>query len=437
MATNVLQVLFNMSDVAVVGRFAGPEALGSVGSTSILVSLFTGFPIGMGAGVNVVIARFLGMRDERRAGEGVRTAFWLCLAEGLLLALVLFFTAAPFLTLLGTKDVLMAGALRYLRIYAFGLPAMALYNGGAAVLSAKGDTRRPLLFLTGAGILNILMNLAFVILAEMAEASVALASVLSQYTAALLVLLCLLREKGPVRLSFAGPGRAVNGRIARMILSIGLPSALQYSIFAVANLFIQSAVNSFDALVVEGNSAAQNADGFAYDIMAAVYTACSAFMSCNLGARKAERVIRSYLVCLVYSFLAGALIGGLLLLFGPQFLSLFTTEADVIAAGTVRLRIMSMSYAFSAFMDCTIAASRGIDKPFVPTLIVIGGSCLFRILWIYTVFAHFRTIGSLYSLYIVSWTLTAAAEMLYFRHAWKSVRARLGQPVQQRKMRHS
>ena len=201
---------------------------------------------------------------------------------------------------------------------------------------------------------------------------------------------------------------------ARAILALGLPSGIQYGIFALANLFIQAAVNSFPTAMVSGNAAAANADSLVYDAMGAFYTACATFMSQNYGAGNRKRMLRSYWLTMAFSFLAGAVPGLLLFFFGPVFLSLFTTEAEIVAFGMKRLRIMGLSYAFSAFMDCAIAASRGLGKSFVPTVIVILGSCVFRVIWVFTVFAWFGTIESLYLLYIFSWTLTAVAEIVYF-----------------------
>ncbi len=420
MLSNVLQVLFNMSDIAVVGRFAGPEALGAVGSTAILVTLFAGFLMGIGSGVNVTVARYLGARQDRDTSETVHTAFLLTLLIGGLLFAAGFLLTPALLALLGTKDVLMAGAVRYLRIYLVGLPAMAVFNFGNGVLSASGDTRRPLVFLSIAGVLNVLLNLFFVIVCGLAEAGVALASIISQYVSAALILLSLTRRAESFSLHRTllriHPGKA------RQILLIAVPSALQNAIFAVANLFIQAGVNTFDAVVVEGNAAAANADALVYDVMAALYTACASFMSQNVGARRPERVIRSYRISLALSFGVAAVMSAGLVLLGRPFLSLFTTDAAVADAGLTRLRIMGCSYAFSAFMDCSIAASRGLGKTLVPTVIVVLGSCVFRVIWVYTVFAHFHTILSLYLLYIFSWTLTGTAEILYFARIYRRYR---------------
>ena len=418
MLSNVLQVLFNMSDIAVVGRFAGAEALGAVGSTTILVSLFTGFMIGMGSGVNVTVARYLGAERHRDVSETVHTSALLLLITGLLLLALGFAFTPTLLMLLGTKDVLLGGAIRYLRIYLLGMPALALFNFGNGVLSAAGDTRRPLMFLSIAGALNVALNLLFVVGFHMAEAGVALASALSQYVSAGLILLSLTHRDE----SYALHRRLLrlHGDKCRQVLGISVPSGLQNAIFAIANLFIQAGVNTFDAVMVEGNAAAANADALIYDVMAAVYTACSSFMSRNFGARRRERVRRSYTLCLGLSFGIAAVMSGLLVVFGRQFLSLFTKEAAVAEAGLIRLRVMGCSYAFSALMDCTIAASRGLGRSLAPTIIVILGSCVFRVIWVFTVFAHFHTILSLYLLYIFSWTITGVAELMYFLRCYRA-----------------
>lgn len=417
MATNVLQVLFNMSDVAVVGQFAGPEALGSVGSTSILVSLFTGFLIGMGSGVNVVVARYIGARHDQDVHEAVHTSLILSLIVGVIIMALGFLFTPAMLSMLGTKPVLMAGAVSYLRIYCLGMPAMAVFNFGNAVLSAAGDTKKPLYFLSMAGVINILLNLFFVIVCHLAAAGVALASIISQYISAALVILSLRRSGSVVRLERSM--LRIEPHKAKQVLSLSIPAGLQNAIFAIANLFIQAGVNSFDELMVEGNAAAANADALVYDVMAAIYTACSSFMSQNYGAGKPDRVKKSYFIALAYSFGVGLVLGGSLFIFGRQFLALFTTEGTVIDAGMKRVGVMGFAYCISAFMDCTIAASRGLGKTVVPTVIVVLGSCVFRVIWVYTIFAHFHTIPSLYLLYPCSWTLTAIAEIVYFIHAYK------------------
>ncbi len=417
MLSNVLQVLFHMSDIAVVGRFSGSLALGAVGSTVTLLLLFTGLLIGMGSGVNVIVARFAGAGDRQNLRRTVHTAFWVSLGYGLLVSLLGFLLCPLLLSLLNTKEELMEGALLYARICLIGMPAMALYNFGNGVLSAIGDTRRPLIYLSVSGGLNVLLNLFFVIVCQMGVAGVALASILTQYLSAALILCNLFRSREAHGLSLRE--LTVSPERARELLVLGIPAGLQNSIFAIANLFIQAGVNSFDTVMVEGNSAAANTDALVFDMLAAFYTACASFMGQNYGAGKRDRIRQSYLICLGYSFGIAVVIGGLLLLLGRPFLYLFTSEPAVVEAGMKRLVIMAFSYPISVFMDCTIAASRGLGKTVVPTVIVILGSCVFRILWVYTVFAYFRTIPSLYLLYIFSWSITAIAEILYFRSCYR------------------
>lgn len=417
MISNLLQVLFNMADIAVVGRFAGSIALGAVGSTTTLVTLFTGFLIGMSGGVNVLIARYLGAKKPKDVEEASHTAVIICLLTGIVIMAVGLLFAHGILKLLHTKDELIAKATLYLRIYFLGMPALAVYNYGNAVFSAAGNTKKPLYYLTVAGIINIVLNLFFVIVCKLDVAGVALASIISQYISAILILISLFRSKEAYGLRFSK--LRPSPKKASAILTVGFPSAVQYGIFQLANLFIQFGVNTFDATMVAGNSAAANADGLVYDVMAAFYTACSSFIGQNYGARNKDRVRKTYFITLAYSFGAGAVIGITLELFGRQFLGLFTPETTVIDAGMKRLVIMGFSYAFSAFMDNAIAASRGLGRSVVPTIIVIMGSCVFRIVWVYTIFAHFGTIPSLYLLYIFSWSITAIVEMAYFRSIYR------------------
>lgn len=421
MASNLLQVLFNMSDIAVVGRFSesGSKAIGAVGSTTILVNLYTGILIGIGSGVNVIVAKFFGAGDKKNLKESVHTSAIISLFIGILLAVAGFFTANAFLRLLGTKADLIGGANTYLKIYMLGMPAVALYNFGNGTFSAIGNTKKPLLYLFIAGVLNVGLNLFFVIVFKMDVAGVALASIISQYVSAILVIAALFRENGDCKLSFGA--LKIHGDKAKTMLALGLPASFQNSIFNIANLFIQSAVNTFPSVVVEGNSAATNSDALVYQLMDAFYIACSSFIGQNFGAGNKKRILHSYLICTIYSFAVGAVLGGGLVLFGKGFLSIFTDDPAVMQEGMARLKIMGFSYCISAFMDTTISASRGLGKTVVSTIIVIMGSCVFRVVWILTVFAKFRTITSIYLLYSCSWTITAIAEIIYFIYAYKKV----------------
>ena len=423
--SNLLQVLFNMSDVAVVGKFAGASALGSVGSTTILVMLFTGFLIGIGSGINSLIARYIGEGDDEAVASTTQASTVVSISAGLIISVLGIGLSKPFLLLLNTKPELLDGAVLYIRIYFCGMPALALYNFGNGVFSADGDTNRPLIYLAVAGIINILLNLLFVIVFKMSVAGVALASIISQYISASFILIALFRTRRPYRLKLRG--FKLSGEKVKRILVLGVPAGFQNAIFAAANLFIQAGVNSFDTVMVEDNSAAANADAIVYDVMSAFYMACTSFISQNFGAGNRDRILKSYFISLIYSFGLGLVVSMLLVLFGSQFLSLFTNEHAVVEAGMKRLTIMGFSYAFSAFMDCSIAASRGLGKTIIPTVIVVMGSCVFRIIWVYTGFAYFKTIPSLYLLYIFSWVITAVAETVYFAVIYKKTMNKMKQ----------
>lgn len=417
MLSNLLQVLFNISDVAIVGRFAGSTALGSVGSTSIFVTLFTGFLIGLGGGINVLVARYYGAGRAKDVKKTVGSSLIISLIAGVILLLVGLFGSPALLQTINTKPDLLPGAVMYLRVYFLGMPALALYNYGNAVFSAIGDTKKPLTYLAIAGVLNVVLNLFFVIVCQLSVVGVALASAISQCVSAGLILHALTK----VQDSYALHLREVkfDRAIGQRVLMLGVPAGLQNAVFAFANLFIQAGVNSFDSLMVKGNSAAANADNLIYDAMAAIYMACASFMSQNYGAGKVERVKKSFLISMAYSFAIGLVLGGSLLLFGREFLALFTTEPAVIDAGMHRIGVMGLAYCISAFMDCTIAACRGLGETVVPTILVVLGSCVFRVIWVYTIFAHFHTIPSLYLLYPFSWGLTAIAELIYFARVYK------------------
>ncbi len=421
MASNVLQVLFNMADIAVIGRFAGSLSMAAVGSTATAVTLFTGILIGVGGGINALVARYYGARDRQELQRTVHSSAIICLICGILLLIFGFFGSRPLLRLLNTKPELLDKATLYMQIYFCGMPALALYNFGNAVYSAIGNTKKPLYYLLFSGIVNVVLNLVFVIVCDLDVAGVALASIISQYLSAIFLTAALFRSREAYGLS--PKLLRLHRKNCREILTLGIPSGLQNAIFYIANMFIQAGVNSFDTVMVAGNSAAANADGLVYDVMAAFYTACSSFIGLNYGAGRRREIRRSYLICLGYSFGVGAILGFSLVAFGPTFLTLFTTDAAVIEAGMKRLTIMGFSYCVSAFMDNAIAGCRGLGKSLVPMIIVISGSCIFRIIWVLTVFAWFKTIPSLYLVYIFSWSITAAFENWYFFRCYRKLPA--------------
>ena len=364
MFSNVLQVVFNISDVAVVGKFAGSIALGAVGSTSILITLFTGIFQGLGGGVNVLTALHMGAGHQKAVRETVHTAAILCLLLGIFAAVAGIASSMPVLKALNTKPELIEDAVLYLRIYLMGMPALAMYNCGSAILSAAGDTKRPLYYLTFSGIVNVLLNLFLVIVCRLGVMGVAVASVIAQYISAGLVLRLLLTVKENYRIRIQS--LRITKDKAYHILRLGIPTACQYALFAIANLFVQVSVNSFDHIVVEGNSAATNADAIVYDMMAAFYTACASFIAQNYGAGNRKRILNTYFISLLYSFLVGLILGLGLFILRVPFLSLFASDKAVIDAGMTRISIMALSYCISAFMDCTTAASRAPGKSIFP-----------------------------------------------------------------------
>ncbi len=417
MFSNLLQVVFNLSDVAVVGKFSGATALGAVGSTTILISLFTGIFLGLGGGVNVLTALHIGSKHDDRVRETVHTSAIFCLALGLVVMIAGIALTDTVLTAMHTKDELIGEASQYLKIYLVSMPALAMYNCGNSILSAAGDTKRPLYYLLFAGILNVILNLIFVIVFKLGVVGVGLASVIAQYVSASLVTIALFRshEAYGLKLKYF---KITPDKLTRLI-QLGIPAAFQYALFAIANIFVQVSVNSFDHVVVEGNSAAANADTIIYDVMAAFYTACASFIAQNRGAGNKKRILHSYLISILYSFGIGLMLGGCLFVFRTAFLSMFTSDPAVMKTGYDRISIMALSYCVSAFMDCTTAASRGLGKSIFPTAAVIGGAVVFRIVWIYTIFAYFHTIQSLYLLYVFSWTITAIVEIIYFIHSYR------------------
>ncbi len=419
--SNLLQVLFNISDIAVVGHFAGSIPLGAVGSTSQLLFFFTGLLMGLGGGINSIVAYYIGSKSNKELDNAIHSAFSISIITGIILLLLGLFLARPLLILIKTKDDLLEQAVIYFKIYMLGMPGLALYNYGNAVLSAAGDTKRPLYYLSLAGIINVILNLFFVIVCKLSCAGVALASIISQYLSAILVMIPIARGLNVAGIKFNVKHLNFNPTITRRILKIGIPSGMQNAIFAMANTFIQVGVNSFDSVMVAGTAAGSNLDNIIYSAMNAFYVACASFIGQNYGAGNKKRILHSMIISNLYAFILGASLSTSMYIFGPQCFSLFTSDPAVIQAGMMRFSVMWFSYPIATFMDNTIAANRGLGKTSIPTLIVFIGSCLFRILWVYTVFAYFGTIQSLFLLYIFSWILTALAEIIYFIHLYKKI----------------
>lgn len=388
-----------------------------MGSTSTLLTLFTGFLIGLGAGINVKVAQYLGANKDDDVKKTVNTALILSVCMGLIIFAASFFFARGMLELLKTKDELLDKAVIYLKIYSCGMPALAIFNYGNGVLSAAGDTKRPLIYLTISGLLNIALNLFFVLRCGLDVEGVALASVITQYLSAIAVTVRLLNVKGAHKLEFKG--FSVDKKKTGEILGLGIPAGLQNAVFSVANMFIQVGINSFPYKEVTGITTAMNIDTVIYNVMAAFNTACSTFIGQNYGAGKKKRALRCYFVTTLYACIAGLVLGAFAVFKGDLILALFDPDPEVIAAGMEKMKIMGFSFCLAPFMDNTIAASRGIGKSLVPTIMVILGSCVFRVIWIFTIFARIGTIVSLFLLYPISWAITAIAEIIYFAIAFK------------------
>ncbi|MBR4965854.1 MAG: MATE family efflux transporter [Lachnospiraceae bacterium] len=419
MCSGMLQLLFNAADVIVVGRFAGDEPLAAVGATSSLINLFTNIFIGLSVGSNVLTARFLGASNKGEIEKTVHTSVALALISGGALAVVGFVLSPVLLGWMATPDTVLPLATLYLRIYFLGMPAMMLYNFGSAILRAIGDTRRPLYYLTASGALNVVLNLLFVIVFRMSVAGVALATVISQVLSAALIIRCLTREEGEIRLNLRKIG--IDKTTLIKILQIGLPAGVQGTLFSLSNVFIQSSVNQFGDIVVAGNSAAGNLEGFVYIAMNSVYQGTISFVSQNVGAMKFNRVPRIVLTAQALVIAVGAVMGNVIVLFGEFFLGLYTDNPDVVAAGMVRLWYICVLYALCGMMEVMVGALRGIGYSVMPMIVSLIGACALRLVWLATVFRieEFHRIETVYVSYPISWFLTLIAHIICFLIVWK------------------
>ena len=409
--TGILQLLFNAADVIVVGKFAGSTSLAAVGATSALVNLLTGAFIGISVGVNILVARYAGCRDDARVGRAVHSAIALSLVLGVVTFLLGFFLSTPMLEWMDTPDDVLALASLYLRIYFIGIPGALIYNFAAAILRAYGDTKRPLIFLAISGVLNVFLNLFFVIVCELDVAGVAIATVVSQYVAVVLILICLVRQEGPAKLKLREI-RLHPDEALRMI-QIGLPAGLQSVVFNISNVMVQSCVNSFGADVIAANTAATNIAAFTYTAMNSVFHASITFTSQNLGARRYDRVMKIFWACQATVLLIGIPLCILSTVFGPQLLSIYVSANDpaydsVIAMGLIRTYYVTTPYFLCGIMEVCCGMVRGLGKSWLPMIVTIFGACILRIIWIYTIFAWDHTLPALYISYPISWVVTAA-----------------------------
>lgn len=412
MASSILQLLFNAADIIVVGRYAGSDALAAVGSTGALINLLTNMFIGFSVGANVLVARYYGAGKPDEVSETVHTSVMLSIIGGILLAAIGIIFASPLLELMGTPENVLPLAALYVRIYFAGMPMILLYNYGSAILRAIGDTKRPLYYLAVAGVLNIILNLIFVIVFEMSVAGVALATILSQTLSAILVIRCLMHTEGGCHLDLHQ--LKIHSHKLWKILQLGLPAGLQGSIFSLSNVLIQSSVNSFGAIAMAGNSAAANIEGFTYVAMNSFYQAAITFVSQNMGAMEFKRIRKIAWQCLACVTVTGALLGNLSFFFGHQLLGIYSDEAEVIQYGIYRLEVIGTTYFLCGIMDVCVGCLRGIGYSFLPMVVSLLGACGFRILWIFTVFKGHHDLHTLYISYPISWAITASVHIICF-----------------------
>ena len=416
-ASSILQLLFNAADVVVVGRFAGSTALAAVGSNGSLINLLVNLFVGLSLGANVVAARCFGAKDDRGVQDTVQTSVTLGLVSGVLLAVVGFFAARGLLELMSCPEDVIGLSTLYLKIYFIGMPMIMLYNFSSALLRAVGDTKRPLFCLAVAGVINVVLNLVFVIGFSMSVAGVALATIISQTVSACMVTALLVKEKGPLHLDLGHLG--FHAGALGQILRIGLPAGLQSTVFSLSNVVIQSAINSFGSTVVAGSSASANLEGFVYTAMNAFSQAAVTFTSQNMGARKYQNLNRVVLNCLLCAIVTGVVLGGGAVLAGTQLLHFYSSDAAVIAAGYERLRVICGTYLLCGIMDTLASSLRGLGYSVLPMVVSLVGSCLLRLVWIATIFQLNRTPFMLYISYPISWVLTAAVHLaclLVVRH---------------------
>lgn len=416
-ASGILQLLFNAADMVVAGRFAGNVALGAVGATSSLINLLINVFIGMSVGTNVLVAHFYGANREAELGQTVHTSIALSLISGVVLGIAGFCLAGPLLSLMGTPDDILPHAVIYMQIYFIGVPGMLLYNFGSAILRAVGDTKRPLYYLLFAGVINVILNLFFVIVVQIGVAGVALATIISQFISAALVIRCLIKEEGAYHLDIRSI-RLYKDKVIR-ILRVGLPAGFQGAVFSISNVLIQSSVNSFGSIAVAGNTAAQNLEGFVYNAMNSLHQTALSFTSQNMGAKKMDRVKKIMWICVGCVTVVGMGMGFAGLYFANELLSFYSTDSQVIAYGYQRLLIILSTYFMCGVMDVMVGCIRGMGYSIMPMVVSLLGACGLRVVWIFTVFAFYRSPQVLYISYPVTWTVTFLVHFLCFMIGYK------------------
>lgn len=419
MLSGILQLLFNAADIVVVGRFAGNQALAAVGSTSSLINLMVNFFIGLSVGCNVLVARYYGAGQKTELSQMVHTAIFTSLISGFFLIFLGIAVSRAALTWMGTPEDVIEHSVLYMRIYFVGMPFTMAYNFGAAILRAIGDTKRPLYYLLGAGIINVVLNLLFVIGFSMGVAGVAVATIISQAISAALVLRCLTKTTAAYRLDFTAL-KIHKDKLWKM-MQIGLPAGLQSSLFSISNVLIQSSVNSFGSIVMAGNTAASNVEGFVYTAMNSFSQTIISFTGQNYGAKKYKNIGKILLLCQGMVTLTGILLGNLAYFFGDKVLLLYSSDAEVIRYGLLRMSIICTSYFLCGIMDVMAGALRGMGYSLVPMFVSLTGACLFRIVWIYTVFRQYQSLTCLYISYPISWALTFFAHVICFLIVYRKI----------------
>lgn len=424
--TSVLQLLFNAADLVIVGRFCGSICVGAVSATGSLTSLLVNLFIGLSTGAGVTVAHGLGGRNDATVHKTVHTALPLALVSGVVLTVIGVSLSPTFLKWMDTPVNVLPLSSLYMRIYFGGITFTIVYNFCASILRAAGDTKSPLIYLTIAGVINVILNVVFVTVFDMDVDGVALATMISQGISAVLVFIALMRRTDACRL-FPKKMRFYKKQLFK-ILRIGLPAGIQSSLFAISNVIIQSSVNSFNSdAVLSGNGASQNIESFIYVTMNSFHQAAVNYIGQNAGAHKFNRIKKSYLYSLLYVTLFGIVTGFLAYFFGKELLGIYITDSpDAIQYGITRLTYIALPYFICGLMDVTTGALRGLGASVAPMIISVGGVCGIRLLWIYTVFQipKFHTLESLFTSYLLSWSFTFIVEaiaffIVYNKHAHK------------------
>lgn len=423
MFTSLLQSLYNAADIVVLGRFAGSGALASVGATSSIINLMLNLFIAISIGTGVVIAKSYGAKDFLKTQRALHTSVFIALIFGTIAMLIGLIFAKPALLLMQTPKEIIDGSVLYMRIFFMGAPASLVYNFGAMAIRSMGDTKRPLIFLTISGIANVVLNLVFVIVLKMSVAGVALATTISQYISAILILSSLIKSKGYSHLDIKK--LRIHKKEILEIIKIGIPAGIQGMVFSFSNVLIQSTVNSFGPAYVAGSSAASNIENLVYVVVNSGYHASVTMVGQNYGAKKMDRVNKSIGVCLSFVLVVGLITGGLVMIFAKDLLGIYTTDIDVIQKGAERLTLLSLFYIICGMMDTLVGGTRGLGNSFIPMVVAILGVCGVRIVWLYTVFKMLPTFTMLFISYPVSWTATGLIQLLCFLMYKNKVKKRM------------